>query len=186
MIESDFIEDGIPVFNIVFLCFKQVGGVVVGGNGSDLVTLFDLIYDVLSVGNLTEHRVFSIQMWGGVVGDEKLGSIRASTGVGHGEYAGRAMAEFGMELVCKLVTRAPAAGARGVAPLDHEVCNDAVEADAVVITPFGEVEEVRAGEWCFRGIHGRVDVSCGGVDCYFDVFHKVFSFEVFSFQGRED
>ena len=76
------------MLDIVLLGFEEVGGIVVDGDGGDFVALFDFIDDVLAVGDLSENRVFSIEMRSRIVSDEELGSVGAGAGVRHGENAG--------------------------------------------------------------------------------------------------
>ena len=54
-----------------------------------------------------------------------------------------------MELVAEAVAWAAHSGSGWVAALDHEVLDDAVEFDAVVVASGGEVEEVGAGHGDF-------------------------------------
>jgi hypothetical protein len=64
-----------------------------------------------------------------------------------------------------------ATGAGGVAALDHEISDDAVELDAVVETDVGEVEKVSGGDRNLGGKQGAFDCAAGGVQNDTDVFH---------------
>lgn len=133
------------MLNVVLLGFEEVGDVVVNADRGDLISLADLIDDVLAVRYLTKYRVLTIEVGSGYVGDEKLRTVGAGAGVGHREYAGRAVAQIGMKFVGEFVAGATTSGTSGVAALDHEICDHAVEGDAIVIAALGEIEEVRAG-----------------------------------------
>ena len=54
------------------------------------------------------------------------------------------MAEFRLELIRQLVSGASAARSRGIAALQHEAFNHAVEGRVVIMAAAGEIEEVRA------------------------------------------
>lgn len=77
-----------------------------------------------------------------------------------------------MEFIGELVTRAAGSGAEWVAALDHEIFDDAVELDAVVVSAFGEVEEVGAGHGHLGCEEGGFDVTFAGVDDDSDVAHR--------------
>lgn len=75
------------MLDVVFFGLEKVGGIIMDGDGFDFVTLFDRVDDVLTHGHLAEYGVATVQMRGGVVGDEKLTAIGVWAGVGHGENA---------------------------------------------------------------------------------------------------
>src|SRR5258708_546541 len=111
-------------------------------------------------------------------GDEELRAIGVGAGVGHGEFAGLLEAVLrALGLVGDLVAGAAHAGAFGVAALDHELRNHAMEDGAVIelgtllaaavplFGAFGEADEVGYGV-------GRVlfeeltdDGAFGGFEC---------------------
>lgn len=76
-----------------------------------------------------------------------------------------------MELIGEFVARSAAACSGWVAALDHEIGDDAVECDFVVITTLRQIEEIGAGEWSFGGVKCQVDVAYARVDGDFDVGH---------------
>src|SRR5690606_8409355 len=100
----------------------------VGGGGRDRVD--DLLG--LGVDDLTEDGVATVEVWGRADGDEELRAVGARAGVRHREQVAAVELQLGVELVGELVARAAAAGAGGVATLDHEAVDDAVEDRAVV------------------------------------------------------
>lgn len=151
------------MFEVVFLGFEEGGGVAVDGDGGDFVALFDGVYDVLSFGDFAKDGVLAVEVGGGVVGDEELGAVGVRAGVCHGEDACFSVAELADEFIGKFVAWAASAGAGGVAALDHEVRDDAVELDSVVVVALCEVEEIGAGGGGSGGEEGGFDVSLGGV-----------------------
>jgi len=76
-----------------------------------------------------------------------------------------------VEFVRKLVSRTSTTGSGGIASLDHEIGNHAVERDVVIISPAGKIEEIRTGERSLGRVKRGFDVSGGGVNGDFDVGH---------------
>ena len=134
--------------------------------------MLDGVYDVLPLGDFTEDGVFSVKPVGGDVGDKELTTVSSGACVGHRKDAGLAVFEGGVELVAEAVTGAAHAAAGGVAALDHEVFDDAMELDAVVVPPFGEIKEVCAGHGNLGREQGGFDFTFAGVDDDSDVAHK--------------
>jgi hypothetical protein len=134
--------------------------------------LLDAVYDVLAFGDFTEDGVFSVEPVGGDVGDEELTAVGTWACVGHREDAGLAVFEGGVELVAEAVAGAAHSAAGGVTALDHEVFDDAMELDAVVVPAFGEVEEVGAGHGNLGCEEGGFDVTFAGVYDDSDVAHR--------------
>ncbi len=175
------------MFDVVFLIFEQVRGVVVDGDGSDFIAdpvefastfagvVFagDFSHDIQTVSDLSEDRVAVVEerSWGG--GDEELGAVGSWASVRHGENSWSCVTEIGMEFICELVTRATATAFGWIATLEHETIDHTMERHAIVITALGEIEKVRASDGGFRCVKGCVDVACGGVECDFDVVHDV-------------
>ena len=135
------------------------------------ITAFDGVDDVLAFGRFSEDGVFSVEVRGGAMGDEELGSVGVGSGVGHGEDAGLVVTTVGLALALELVAGASGAGASGAAALDHEVGDDAVKFQAVVVAAGGEAEEGGHGDGCVVRKEGEVDVALVGVDSNFDVVH---------------
>ena len=80
--------------------------------------------------------------------DKKLASVGIGPSVRHAEDSGCGVGELGDDFVGESAAvdgGAAAAGARGVAGLDHEVADDAVGGDGVVVACCGEGGEVVAG-----------------------------------------
>src|SRR5207237_10511582 len=102
-----------------------------------------------SVLRLSEDRVHAFEPWRGDVRDEELGAVGIGAGVGHGQGAALELVGVALGLVLELVARPAAAGALGVAALDHEVFDDAVKREAVVEFLAGEEDEIVDG---LRGV----------------------------------
>jgi len=89
--------------------------------------------------NLTEDNVLSVEPRAGNQGDEELGAVGVTTGVGHGEETGsNVLSSLSSEgLVGELHSvNAFAAGSVGVGEvttLEHELGNDAVEDASLVV-----------------------------------------------------
>ena len=47
--------------------------------------------------------------------------------------------------------------------MNHEILDDPVKAQAVIKTPFGQVDKIRHGERRFIGIQFQIDDAFGGV-----------------------
>ena len=80
------------------------------------------------------------------VGDEKLGAVCAGASVGHGQIARAVLVRIAHKLVFEAVARTTATGTGGVAALDDEVGNDAVEGDAIVKAFTRQKHEVVDGD----------------------------------------
>ncbi|MPN44322.1 hypothetical protein SDC9_191884 [bioreactor metagenome] len=74
--------------------------------------------------------------------DEELRTAGIGAGVGHGEYPRFVMLEALAEFVGDVVAGAACAVALRAAALDHELIDDAVEGEAVVVALLREVDEV--------------------------------------------
>lgn len=171
------------MFEMIFLGLEECGGVVVNGDGGDFVAdavglaaafsrvIFssNFIQNIKAVSDLAKYRVAVVEERSGCGGDKELGSVGSWAGVCHGEDAGAAVAKIGVEFVSEFVAGATSAGLGGVAALEHEVLDYAVEGDAVVVAALGEVEEIGAGERGFGSVESGFDISGGGVDGGFDV-----------------
>ncbi len=81
---------------------------------------------------LAEDRVSAIQMRVGNFGDKELRAVRIRTGIGVSQSSGAVKLQGRRSFVLELETNVAASAARGVAALDHEIGNHAVEDGAVV------------------------------------------------------
>jgi len=107
--------------------------------------------------------VTTVQVRRGAQGDEELRAVGAGPGVGHGQQVRAVEREVGVELVAELVAGAAAAGAGGVAALDHEAVDDAVENDAVIEVAGDHVAGVVAVFLRACGQPGEVGDGLGGL-----------------------
>lgn len=170
------VENRIPLVDAFFLgCEERVGGIE-DFDLLDGIAHANRVHDVLAFGGDTKHRVASIQVRCGHMGDEKLAAIGSRARIRHGEHTGFVVLEAGFYFVLEAVAWAAASCAGGVATLDHELRDDAVEGDAVVVTAFCEVQEIRNGYRCggwlqcglnraFAGVNNNTDVLHGGSVC---------------------
>src|SRR5665213_2071130 len=125
---------GHPVWLLLLLdgdAFQHDRGFgAVGAVAGDFADFFD---DVVAFRDLAEDGVFAGEPAGVGDRDEELRTVGVGAGVGHGELAGfLEVLGGGLGFVRELVAGAAHAGAFGVAALDHEVGDDAVEDGAVV------------------------------------------------------
>lgn len=163
---------------------------------------FDGIDDLLGVFvcYFTEDGVAAVEPGGVNGGDEELGAVGAGACVGHGQQVGLVEGQFGVDFVLELVAGAADALAEGVAALDHEVADDAVEDDVLVegafldfagagVAPFlgavGEADEVLDGEGCVVAEEVYDDVTVVGVDgCFCCCCHAPYSCMVLGVPAR--
>jgi len=113
--------------------------------------LLQFFHHVHAADDLAEDGVFHMEPGSGYGCDEELAAVGAGAGVGHGEQAGLVEGEIARTLICEGFTPDRlAAHARpgGVATLDHELFDDAVKDDAVVIPVVNMGSEIFAGLGC--------------------------------------
>lgn len=92
-----------------------------------------------------KNRVFAVQPWCGSQGDEKLAAVRVRAAVSHTQHPSTRMFQPWMNLILELFAiyrGSSSAGACGIASLDHEVGDDAVEDDIVIVTSLGKSRKV--------------------------------------------
>lgn len=81
-------------------------------------------------------------------GNEELASIRVGPAVRHAQHTCASMFQGSLDLVFEFLAvyrAASAPGAGRVASLNHEVGNNAMEDDIVVVTPLSESRKVLTG-----------------------------------------
>lgn len=165
------VEDGIPRAYAVFFSLDCLIGGVDEFNGLDGVSLTYGVDDVLPGEDTTKDSMHSVQVRCCTVGDEELRAVAIRhTGISHGEDAGTVMFERWVNFIFKRISGGSPPGARGISCLNHEVGNDAVEGNSVVVTSFGEVEEVCRCNGCFGGVDDEADVSLVRLENEPDVF----------------
>ena len=166
------VEDFVPLGQMGLLVFVEIFRGVEDFDLFDFVALGDGIDDILSFGHFTEDGVFAVEVRRGNMSDEKLAPIGAGAAVGHGENTRLVVFEAGSDFVAKFVSRAARAGSGGIAALNHEVCNHAMEGNAVVIATLSEVDEVGHGHRGLGGEKGRFDVALVGFHENADIGHQ--------------
>ena len=171
------------MLDVILLGFEQRSGIIVDGDGSDLVAytvIFaaaltgvvftgDFSDHIHALGHLTEDGVTVVQKWSGSGGDEKLGTVGVRSGIRHGEYTRSAMAQKWVEFVRELVAWAAPTAFSRISALQHEVCDYAVEGDVIIIATAGQVEEIGDRDRCFFAVERGIDVTSGGVKRDFNV-----------------
>ena len=148
----------------------------------------DRVHDLAGgvVGDLAEDRVLALKPFSGRRRNEELGAVgalaQATAGVGHGQDVGLCERQRRVDFVVEDVAGTAGARTQGIAPLNHEVRDDAVEDDTRVQGRVGllarsrvgpglltsrQADEVRDG---FRGLlreELEADVAEVGVQCRF-------------------
>ena len=137
----------------------------------DGVFLTDGVNDVLASSGFSKNGMFAVEVRSWAVGDEELRAIGVGASVGHGEYAGFVVATVGFAFAFKFVTWVSSAGAERAAALDHEVINDAVKGESIVVSRGGEMEEGGDGDGSIVGEGCDLNVAFVGVDGDFNVVH---------------
>src|SRR6185312_8402648 len=93
----------------------------------------DLFHQLYALGSaLSEDGVVSIEPRRGHFSDEELRAVGARTGVGHGQATGLIKFQIGRKFILEAVAGPAFAGTLGIAPLDHEIRDHAMENGAVV------------------------------------------------------
>jgi hypothetical protein len=98
------------------------------------------------------------------VGDEKLAAVGPRPGIGHGKFARRIVPAFGRAFIFKAVTRPTGAGPQWAAALDHEVRDDPVKLEPVVIATPGEICKTGNRNRSLLGEQAKIDGAFGSFD----------------------
>lgn len=144
-----------------------------------LFDLLELVDDVHTADHFTEDGVAHVEPWGRNGGDEKLAAISAGARVRHGEDAGLVEGDIACALVFKVFAPdglATHASASWVATLDHELFDDAVKDDAIIVTVLDVCGEVFASLRCDVFEQLELNVTLGGFED--DVGHSMYDFDV--------
>ena len=97
-------------------------------------------------------------------GDEKLAAVSAGAGVSHRQQAGAAESQGRVKLIRKPIARPAAAGAVGIAALNHKVGNDPVKDDAVIEPLPGQKDKVVDGAGGLGGEQFHRHIAVIGAD----------------------
>ena len=165
------IQDRIPLIDALFLSRKEFIGGIEDFDFLDFVTSGDGVHGVHPLGHMTENGVFAIKVRCGHVGDEELASICPWTGIGHGEDTGTVVFESAVDFIFKAVAGSTTACAGGIAALDHELLDDAMEGEAVVVTALRDIQEVGDGDGGFRWLQSGFNRPFAGSENNADVLH---------------
>jgi hypothetical protein len=99
--------------------------------------LGNLLDYILSFDHFAENCVLARQPGGGRDGDEKLRAVSIGAGIGHGEFPGFIeLVRRALGFVFKLVAGPTHPSSLGIAALDHEVGNYAMENRSIVESVF--------------------------------------------------
>ena len=126
-------------------CFRSVSG--------KLCTSFNGLDNIHAFRHFAKDSVVSIQPWCRYGGEEKLGAACVTSCVGHGEDSWFVMLESESRwLTGDLPARSAGSGAtmhgvlgKRAATLNHEVFNDTVEVETIVMPHVDELHEVGHG-----------------------------------------
>ena len=150
------------------------GDLVVGTITRAARRVRDRIRHVLPFDDAAENTMPVVQMRRRRHGDEELAAIGAGTRVGHRKHAGSVVLERRFKLVGELVAGAATTGAFGIAGLDHEAGNDAVENDPVIelralrlvriLRALGQADEVGDRQGRLFELEPGDDFALGGFD----------------------
>lgn len=166
-----FVENRIPLVDAFFLGCEEVVCWIEDFDFRDRVAHADRVDHILALRGESKDRVASVQVRSGHMGNEKLAAVCSWTRVRHGEDARLVVLQAGFELVFKTVARPPTASSGGIAALNHELGNHAVERDAVIVSAIGQVEEVGHGHGCCRRLKGGLDRAFISFNDDADVLH---------------
>ena len=87
--------------------------------------------------------MFAVQMGLWRISDEELAAVGIGAGVRHGERTGLVFPA--VPFVRKAVSRIATPGPRGIATLDHETGDNAVESRVIIITVFDQKDKIIHG-----------------------------------------
>ena len=165
------IQHCIPLVDALFLSRKEVVGGIENFNLLDFVAAGDGVHDIHPISDMTEDGVFAVKVRCGHVGDEELASIGPWAGIGHGKNTGAVVFEPSVDFVFKAVAGSAAASAGRIAALDHELLDDAMEGEAVVVTALREIQEVGDGDGGFRWLQSGFNRPFASSENNTDILH---------------
>src|SRR2546422_1198451 len=139
-------------------------------NRFDFVVLRNLVDHVQSLRDLSENRVDSVKVRLGRMTDEELAAAGVFSGVGHGQRSRHVLVDVFLGLAFDGVagpagSDAPLPAFRmGVAPLNHEIGDHAVELGAVIEARVRELLEIGDGGRHLIGEQLDVDGAFRGLE----------------------
>lgn len=140
--QEPLLQMAVPAFDVLRFFFEQLVGGIEDFDGRNRVASANRIHDFQSLGDFAKDGVFTIEMRRRAVRNEELAAIGRWSAIRHGKNAGFRMFERGSKFIDKRIARAARAGAVGIAALDHEIGNDAMELQSIVITPGRQVQKI--------------------------------------------
>src|SRR5689334_11379895 len=146
-------------------------------NRFHFVVLRNRVHHVLPLPHLSENGVDAVKVRLRRVTDEELAAAGVFPGVGHGERAGDVLVHVLLGLALDGVARSARADAAlpafrvGIAPLNHEVGDHAVELRAVVEAGVGELREIVHRARYLVGKQLHLDPALGGLEYGFLARH---------------
>lgn len=164
-------ENLVPVPDALGLTGKKIIDGIKDIDPRDLVALSDGIHDVLTVGHMTEDGVLVVEVGLRSMRDKKLATVGVWPCVGHRENTGAIVLQVGSKLILKPVagTACPCPG--GIAALDHEIGNDTVEGDAVIVPTLRQIEEIGHCHGHVATIERGLDISLVSFQDDVDIRH---------------
>ena len=160
-----------PVRDAICVGSEDVFGAAVDGDVLDGVAAFDLVDDVLAFGSLAEDSVLAVEVRSRKVGDEELRAVGIRSRICHREDARLVVATVRLALTLELVAWATSSSAGWATALDHEVRNDAVKLEPVVVAAGSEVKERSYGDGSIIRKGRDVDVAFACVNRDFNIVH---------------
>ena len=138
----------------------------------DFIALFDSVQKLQAFKNLSKASVVTVEVGCGLATqhDEKLGTTRIGSGMGHRQYTTVVELLFAMRFARNFVAGAATTGAFWATALNHESWQDTVEIEAIVKALIGKIHEV------LNGLRGLFFVKLGLEQAfrsmYFSNFHR--------------
>ena len=165
------IQHRVPLVDALFLCRKEVVSGIENFNLLNFVATGDGVHGIHPIRHMTEDGVFAVKVGCGHVGDEELASIGPWAGIGHGKNTWAIVFEPAVDFVFKAVAGSAAACAGGIAALNHELLDDAMEGEAVVVTALREIQEVGDGDGGFRWLQSGFNRPFASSENNTDILH---------------
>lgn len=149
---------------------QKTGSLFGDANRLHGVALFDRVHDVLAFDHFPKDAVTIVQVRLGFVSDEELGAVGIGSRVGHRQDTGSVVLELWMKFIFELISGTTTSAAFGTPALDHEVGDDAVEAQTVVKLLLTEILEVlhSLGSLVIK----QLDTNCSAIGIKRGYFHQ--------------
>ena len=166
------IQNRIPLLDATLLRLEKLVRSIVNLDAHYRISLRNRIHNILAGDNLSKYRVLVVKPPGRNMRDEKLAAIGSRPRVGHRKDARLAMGESRVKLILEFVPRPTTTRPRGVATLNHEILDDPMKNNTIVVTTPGQIQKIRARHGNPRGKNVQRDVPPRGFQCDADVIHS--------------